>query len=208
MNKIKRFVNKNIKWIIFSLSMLIFLILLVTIIRHDEIALDNVVADYVRSIRSDTLTSIFKYITFFGNTPMVAGMTFLMMVLVKKWKSKFCIFFNVIFVVVLNNLIKIIISRPRPIFEVMNETGFSFPSGHAMIAVGFYGFVIYFVWKFVKNNNLKWLYTILLGFLILGICISRIYLGVHYTTDVIAGSFLSLAYLIVYTRVIKKKKIL
>ena len=87
---------------------------------------------------------------------------------------------------------------------IIEESGYIFPSGHSMASMAFYGFIIFLVWKYVKTNK-KWIYTIVLSLLILLIGISRIYLGVHYASDVLAGFILTLAYLIIFTAIIDSK---
>ncbi len=74
--------------------------------------------------------------------------------------------------------------------------GFSFPSGHALMSVTFYGLLIVIVWEFVKAPWLRWLLSILLALLILIIGFSRVYLRVHYASDVVAGFSVGLVWLI------------
>ena len=98
-----------------------------------------------------------------------------------------------------------IIQRPRPEdFRLIEETGYSFPSGHSMASMAFYGLIIYFAFKYVKNKNAKIIICTILSLLVLLIGISRIYLGVHYASDVIAGFVLSIAYLVVYITIVLK----
>ena len=107
---------------------------------------------------------------------------------------------------IFNQYMKIFFQRPRPMdLMIVEENGYSFPSGHSMVSMAFYGFIIFLIWKYLKSNKLKWLYTILLGILIVTIGTSRIYLGVHYASDVLAGFYFSIAYLIIYTTIITNK---
>lgn len=88
--------------------------------------------------------------------------------------------------------------RPRPLeMAVYLEKSWSFPSGHAILAVSLYGFLIYFFWKYFKSWGIKagvlffgLLIIILIGF-------SRLYLGVHYLSDVLAGYMIGLFWLMV-----------
>ena len=73
-----------------------------------------------------------------------------------------------------------------------------------MISMAFYGFIIYLIYKNIKNKYLKWISIILISILILMIGFSRIYLGVHYVSDVLAGFLFSISYLIVYIKIINK----
>lgn len=122
----------------------------------------------------------------------------------KEKKIAFSIPLNLLIITVLNIVLKNIVERPRPIgYRLIDETGYSFPSGHSMISTAFYGLIIYFIWKNVKNKTIRNVSCILLVILIVLIGISRIYLGVHYASDVIGGFSISIAYLIIFTTTFK-----
>lgn len=107
-----------------------------------------------------------------------------------------------------NQLLKNIVARPRPEgFRLVEESGYSFPSGHSMVSMAFYGFIVYWIFEKVKNPYLKWSSMIAISFIIIAIGLSRIYLGVHYASDVIAGFCISISYLILFTNLIKGKVI-
>jgi undecaprenyl-diphosphatase len=89
--------------------------------------------------------------------------------------------------ITLNLLLKNFYNRPRPLLPLTSASGLSFPSGHAMISASFYGLLIYLTWQHVENRSLRWLLTVLLTALILLIGLTRVYLRVHYASDVLAG---------------------
>ena len=125
----------------------------------------------------------------------------------KKKKIGISIIINLGLSAVINFIVKNIIQRPRPIgHRLINETGYSMPSGHSMVSMAFYGYLIYLIYKYVKNKNLKISLIVFLCLLIILVGLSRIYLGVHYTTDVLAGYLLGISYLIIFVFVIKKIK--
>ena len=84
-------------------------------------------------------------------------------------------------------ILKILVARPRPLGALVVEHSYSFPSGHATIAVAMYGFLIYMIHSTVTNKLLRSTIVILTLLLILLIGLCRLYLGVHYVTDVLAG---------------------
>ena len=105
---------------------------------------------------------------------------------------------NVGFVAAFCWVVKHIIQRPRPEgIALITETGYSFPSAHTMGSVVFYGFLVFLIWKYFKSKNLKIILTIILPIFALAIGYTRIYLGVHYFTDVVAGTLAGIAYLAV-----------
>ena len=127
----------------------------------------------------------------------------------KDKKMALIIMLNLAIVYLLNVIIKMIIARPRPdILRLVYETGYSFPSGHAMVATGFYGFLIYIANKKIKNKALRRCITILLTLLIFLIGISRIYLGVHYATDIIGAFMIGIIYLVIFINILKKNSII
>ena len=101
------------------------------------------------------------------------------------------------------SLVKEIVQRPRPdeSIRLVTESGYSFPSGHSMVSMAFYGFLLWLVWRYEKDPVVKRICMWGYAALILLVGISRIYLGVHYASDVLAGFCVSVAWLGVYTKV-------
>lgn len=88
------------------------------------------------------------------------------------------------------------------------EPGYSFPSSHIMMSTIFYGMIIYFIWNYIKNKRLKYILSIAISLLIICIGLSRIYLGIHYATDVFSGFIIGLVYTIMFIKfyILKKEK--
>lgn len=101
-------------------------------------------------------------------------------------------------------LLKQLFRRKRPLSPLLKAAkGLSFPSGHAIMSVTFYGLLIYILQHIISNEGLKLLVIMLLVFLIIGIGYSRIYLRVHYASDVAAGFIIGLLWLIISLAVLK-----
>lgn len=161
--------------------------------------IDSGVYRIVTFYKNDVLTTFFKIITFFASEYGIIFMTFLLFLLIRNKKYCVLIMGSAFITVAINYLLKYIFMRSRP-FDLMiiEETGFSFPSGHAMVSIGFYGYIIYVIRHLNIDIKYKKIITILIGLLILFIGTSRIYLGVHYPTDIIAGYSCATALLILY----------
>ena len=154
---------------------------------------------------SDFATPIAKFITNFGGAIFLIIATIILFILIKNKKIGFSIISNLVIVTILNQLLKNILQRPRPNeFRIIEETGYSFPSGHSMVSMAFYGYLIYLIYIYVKNKYLKCTLIVLLSILICTIGISRIYLGVHYTSDVLGGFLISISYLVIYISAVNK----
>jgi membrane-associated phospholipid phosphatase len=102
-------------------------------------------------------------------------------------------------------LLKLSFKRIRPDIPLLEQvSGFSFPSGHALMSVGFYGLLIYITWHEIKNRTLRGIMVAFWFLLIVLIGFSRIYLRVHYASDVIAGFAVGFGWLLLSLWVIDK----
>ena len=161
-----------------------------------------------RYLMSDTMTSIAKCITNLANMYWLIGTSIILLIFLKNKKTGICIAINLGLSALVNFTIKQIIQRPRPVgHRIIDESGYSLPSGHSMVSMAFYGFLIYLIYKNVKNKYLKTVLIVLLTILIISIGVSRIYLGVHYVSDVLAGFLVAIAYLVIFIHAINNVKI-
>lgn len=203
--KVKKLGIKNFKWIILFILLLIVLAIIEDVFDKEIMKLDIMGYGLISSLINPSVTPIAIIITNLGGAIAVILLTVIFCILINNKKISFTILLNVVIATILNILLKNIIQRPRPDdFRLISETGYSFPSGHSMVSMAFYGFLIYLSIKYLKNRKLKVILITSLSILIILIGISRIYLGVHYTSDVIAGFLISACYLIVYTSLVKK----
>lgn len=152
--------------------------------------MDLFLLEGLHSIRGTPLTQIFIGVTEMGSTVAIGGIALAigLFLLAKKQFSLFvglCV--SVLGTAAAVFSLKEIVERARPdvLYQAYLETGFSFPSGHASLSLALYGFVVYLLWKHVPEKRM---YALVAGALLIGLIgFSRIYLGVHYTTDVLAG---------------------
>lgn len=146
---------------------------------------------YTESVErmSPLLTNIMKAITHIGDPISVVTICLILFVIPNLRKDyAIPVSITVIISACLSVILKYIFVRERPdILRLINETSYSFPSGHSMNNMALYSMIILLVYKQVKNKKIKIciityciIVTILIGF-------SRVYLGVHYITDVIGG---------------------
>lgn len=175
---------------------------------------DTVVGDGIRTMQGDLLTSILIFITDLGEflPILIIGIIFALfalLILKLRWEPL------IIAVAVLcswgsNTLLKLVFVRVRPTVEHLSfADGYSFPSGHAMISTTFYGLLGYILWEYFKEKGSPVLARCILIFTIVWItlmCISRIYLGVHFPSDIIAGAALGYAWLLLAVAAMSKVK--
>ena len=202
---LKNFLLNNYKLLIMFVCIIILLFLIEDVMDKDIMTFDetgySIVSKY---LITDTLTPIAKIITFFGSAYWLIGLSIFLLLIIKNKKIGISISINLGLAALTNFLLKQILQRPRPIgHRIIDESGYSLPSGHSMVSMAFYGFLIYLVYKKVENKHLKSFLIAVLLVLTINIGISRIYLGVHYTSDVIAGFLVAISYLIIYANSIK-----
>lgn len=199
----KEFLKKYGKWFIVAILLFIFAFITHELLKDQVKGFDTAIYNFIISIKSPFITQIFKGITFFASPVFLIILSILLFFIFKNKKYGLLSLMNLIVVTVINQALKFTFTRPRP-FEWMliQESGYSFPSGHAMVSLGFYGMLIFLIWQTNISKNQKTIWTIVLTILVILIGISRIYLGVHYASDIIGGFTLSLSYLIVATSLV------
>ena len=157
------------------------------------------------NIINEKRTNIVKIVTNIASPLMVIITAIVLIIFIKNKKIKLSLAVNLIGITLINNLIKVIIARPRPnINRLVSETGYSFPSGHSITSMVFYGYLVYLTYKYINNKKIKIPLIIFLILLIPTIGLSRIYLGVHYASDVLCGFLLGTIYLILFISISKK----
>ena len=196
---------KKIHKILLSILIISFILLLVLVELEKTINIDTKFYNFIMKIKSDELTNIVKIITNLGDTFIIITGIIICFLLFRKKVYPILITSNILGVVLINQTLKHLIMRPRPDFlHLVEETGFSFPSGHSMAAFGFYGYFIYLINISKLNKKIKVILTSILSIIILLIGLSRVYLGIHYISDVVAGFIMSFIYLLLFITITKK----
>ncbi|WP_314585828.1 phosphatase PAP2 family protein [Paenibacillus terrigena] len=155
-------------------------------------AFDEAIIHFVQGKESPFWTGFAKFCAFIGSTVpviVIALITMLFLFFVLKHREELILFVIVVGgSALLNVVLKRLFTRERPtIHRILEETGYSFPSGHAMAAFSLYGVIVFLLWKHIRPRWGRVLLLILGSLIIAMIGISRVYAGVHYPSDVLAG---------------------
>ncbi|MGN0702505.1 MAG: phosphatase PAP2 family protein [Lentihominibacter sp.] len=150
--------------------------------------------DYIRygfySIRTPALSAFVSKFTLMGNWQFIT-LTCIVLLIIKPTRTKYGIPLSIgaILVSLLNKLIKHLVLRPRPdqIYHIIVQGGYSFPSGHSIISMFSFGLLLWLINRNVAEKKLRIVLSAVMIFLMFGIGLSRIYCGVHYPSDVLAG---------------------
>ena len=178
--------------VIFIILLSIFIILAIAVVCGLTQNIDNNTFNIMEKIRNENLTSIVVLITNLGGLPslfFIMAITVIILFILKKRKAGIAVALNLIISSCTYVIMKSLIQRPRPIVEqsLIIERGYSFPSGHSTNNMAFYALAIYLVYNNVKNKKIRNTICIVLAIIPILIAFTRIYLGVHYLSDVIAG---------------------
>lgn len=202
-------VEMAVVFAVFTVSLLAFIFITrrVFLLRNED--LDNKVFDAVVPYTNDTNTAIMNFITFFGKHQFLIPANLLLILyylFVKKhkWYSIKVPTIAISSLLLMFGL-KHLFARHRPTNQLLQEaTNYSFPSGHALMSVTFYGLLAYIAWHSIQNKTAKWTVIVLLIFWIILIGVSRIYLRRHYYSDVMAGFATGFLWLVISLKVIRQ----
>ncbi|PLS04297.1 phosphatase PAP2 family protein [Neobacillus cucumis] len=185
-----------IAFIISLVSLLGFTVMAILVSKHTIFTFDRTIIAYVQGLEAPRLTEIMKIFTFIGGTLPVSVLFLLSIIflyVVLKHRTELILFIavmigaNVLFVT-----LKQLFHRARPdLHRLAQASNYSFPSGHATMAFALYGVLTFLLWRHVSTRIGRTILILLSVFMILMIGISRIYLGVHYPSDILAGYFIS-----------------
>ena len=197
--------KKDKRMVILGVCLVLFVLLTIATFTGIIRPVDEGMQSFILKIRNDHLTDIFTIVTNLGGAYALLAITTLLVLIKKNKKTSLFIAINLIIVFLTSQVFKFVFRRSRPaeIFLV-SATGYSYPSGHMMVSSAFYFYILYLICITIKNRILKIILSIMTVILILLIGFSRIYLGVHYLSDILGGLFLAIAYLMLFLRVTNK----
>ncbi|MDQ6788392.1 MAG: phosphatase PAP2 family protein [Acidobacteriota bacterium] len=183
------------------ISLVLFGWLAEEIFEGATISFDENVRNAVHATATPMLTEAMKIFTFLGSTVFLAGLFVVVAAALYYLKRKRAlVLFTIAMVgeVILLTALKASFhrARPDPFFEYALPSSFSFPSGHSLSSFCFYGILAWLVTARMENRNLKILVWMLAAALVLLIGLSRVYLGVHYPSDVLAGYAAGLVWIV------------
>ena len=190
------------------LALIIFIYAIRMVFIVEKTDFDQHVFSMIAPYINPGLTSFMSFITFLGKHDLLIPLNILLILFFIYRKERW--FATRIAALSLSSLLlmftlKLFFQRARPDLPVIGDvSGFSFPSGHALISVVFYGLFIHMAWHEVKTKWLRNVLIVLLSILILLIAFSRVYLRVHYASDVIAGIAVGFIWLVLSLNIIQR----
>ena len=191
-------------FLIFWIPVIIFAKIAGEVVEKQPISLDIHILIWIHSISTAMLDKIFLVFTTVGNVKYILPISVAIMAYLiykKQRHNALILLFGVGGAAVSNFILKLIFHRDRPTFwhSAITETGYSFPSGHAMISSALILCLIVMTW------NTKWrlLSIIVGGVVVVMIGLSRLYMGVHYPTDVVAGWSVSIIWVFLVVTILK-----
>jgi len=186
---------------IFTISLLVFIIIARMVFEGKLQNFDNKALVFIAGYVTNINTNVMEGFTFLGTHTFLIPANLLITAWFLFIKKRHWYSIKVPAValssLLLMLILKLIFRRDRPLDPLLQAAkGFSFPSGHALMSVTFYGLLILIVWQNIKKAWLRWTLSVFLVLLIVAIGLSRVYLRVHYASDVLAGFTVGLVWLL------------
>ena len=195
--------------ILFLITLAVFVTITDEIVLEHESAFDTAIFRAILSFQSPGVTRFFEIVTFFGSSAFLfPAYTILIIILMikKRWILAFDVIVIGLSTAAILGILKRTFKRTRPLDPlIQNVTGFSYPSGHSFSSFTFCGLLIFLVWQIQIHTAWKIAATIFLFLAAAAIAFSRVYLRVHFPSDVIAGFCLSVIWLIISIWLLQKK---
>ena len=206
--KLKNLFKRNYIFLLLILFFTIFCILIKSYCSNYILLVDDKVSNFfINNMTNKKIDIFMKIITKFCDFS-VAGLVVLLILLITNNKFKNILYIlDASFILIICSSIKIIFKRQRPQFALINiPKTYSFPSGHTFFATAFYGFFLFNIFKTNISKGIKYLLVLVLSVLIILIAVSRIYLNVHYFTDVLCGFIYGIFTLMIFINIYNERK--
>ncbi|MGV3541109.1 MAG: phosphatase PAP2 family protein [Rufibacter sp.] len=197
-----------VAWLVFVGSALLFFWMATEVFVSQEKDLDLAAFALAGDITTPETTNFMYFVTFFGSKNFLVYASLglaLLFFLFQRWR-----FYSLKVIAIsatttlFNQTMKWLFDRPRPETAFLEQSGNSFPSGHAMIGGAFWGLMIYLIWTNVRQKWLRWALSMVIAIWIFLIGFSRVYLNVHYASDVLAGWSAGLFWLMIALFLLKR----
>lgn len=202
MGRLRDLVRGNLRLVVAAACTAVFIGILDDVLEGELMRLDR--AAYwlvVEHMRADWLTPVMESFSALATPVSLLVLLLAVAAFAPGRRPGWCCAVNLGLVVLVNQALKFLIQRPRPEgFRLAEVGGFSFPSGHSMVAMAFFGLLAWLVWRYERDLRMRNLFVASFGVVIVMVGLSRIYLGVHYASDVIGGFCASVIWLALYTR--------
>ncbi len=186
------------------LCAVVFALLLILVLTEHTAGFDDPIRQFFYALRSDGLTGVLSVLTNLANKYLIIGLCLLLLILPQtRLHYGVPLSAGALATTILNHIIKILVCRERPdvLLHLVDENGFSFPSGHSISSMFFYGMAIWLVWHYAgqerpgqpgdaagpDRKRTVVILTVLLFIPAILVGLTRVYLGVHFPTDVLAG---------------------
>lgn len=200
---IKKILKENYIYLIIILLLVTILSIIMRSSLHDKIIIfDKKIISIITNNISNTIASIFKVLTHFGGAIIPCIILLILLIFIK---NKYIFFLqggSYAIAGIITYIAKLIVARPRPEIALIKiPSSYSFPSGHTLTSIVFYTILFYLLTYHMKHKRV----FMTIGFIFaLLIASSRVYLGVHYFSDVIGGLIIGIPCLLMCRNIIKK----
>jgi membrane-associated phospholipid phosphatase len=201
--------------LVFAAGALIFFARLADeMLEGDAKQFDDWVRSGIHQLASPAVTFVMRVVTMFGAPVVLFSLTFIVglgFFAKKKYRAMILLVATVAGSSLLNEVLKISFHRTRPLpyFDIVAPNSFSFPSGHALMSFCFYSTIAALIAARTKSRTVRIIVWSLAALLIVVVGISRIYLGVHYASDVVAGyaaAFIWVMFIVIVDRAVPQKR--
>ena len=187
--------KKNRKFIFPFFCLSVFLILFLVNFFSTGFKIDYLISKNISSLHKNNFNELFIFLGHYARVILIGLSVFFvsLLYLQKRKKKSLVLATSLILGLILEQVIKFFVQRERPLIQLVQEAGYSFPSGHAISSIILFSLLIYFYKNKIESYFFRIIFIFVNIFLILLVGFSRIYLNVHWLSDIIGGYALGLS---------------